>query len=82
MLHVRSYRERGLEVALIRKDFHKAGRLYDCLRKCNLGRSGDKNVNESGFGEHDEGCWVVALFLVRRQGESSEGILSRRIASK
>lgn len=82
MLHIRSYGERDLEVALIRKDFHKAGRLHDCLRKCNLGRSGDKSANESGFGEHGEGCWVVALFLLSEWSRLREIILSRRIASK
>ena len=62
MLQVRSYREGDVEVALIRKDFHEAGRLYDCLRKCNLGRGGEKSAKESGFGEHGKE-WNVSLLL-------------------
>ena len=56
VLWVRSYRELDVGVALIRKDLHEAGRLYDCLCDCNLGRSGEKRAKESGFGEHCEEC--------------------------
>ena len=65
MLWVRSYREFDVEVAFIRKNLHEAGRLYDCLCDCHLGRGGEKRAEESGFAEHCEECLIDA-FLARK----------------
>ena len=54
MLRVRLYQKIDVEVALVRKNFHEAGRLYNCLCRCNLGRGGEKSTDESGFGKHGE----------------------------
>ena len=59
MLHVRSYRQLDVVIALIRKNFEEAGRLYDCLCKCNLGRGGEKSADKGGFGKHGEECWLL-----------------------
>ena len=65
VLWVRSYREFDVEVAFIRKNLHEAGRLYDCLCDCHLGRGGEKRAEESGFAEHCEECLIDA-FLARK----------------
>ena len=56
VLGVRSYCKLDGAVALIRKNLHEAGRLYDCLCGCNLDRGGEKRAKESGLGEHCEEC--------------------------
>ena len=58
-LRVRSYGDLDVEGAFIRKDFHEAGRLRDCLCDCNLSRGGEKSADEGSFGEHGEKCLLL-----------------------
>ena len=59
MLPVRLYGDLDVEEAFIRKDFHEAGRLCDCLCNSYLSMSGEKSADESGFGEHGEECLLL-----------------------
>ena len=71
--------------AFIRKDFHEAGRLYNCLGNCNLSRGGEKSADESGFGEHGEECLLLLWSggsITRARIKLSECVLGKRIATE
>ncbi len=82
MLRVRSYGDLDVEGAFIRKNFHEAGRLRDCLCDCNLSRGGEESADEGGFGEHGEDCLLLLCpgeWITRGRNQWSERVLSKMI---
>ena len=83
MLRVRLDGNMDNEEAVVRKNFHEAGRLYDSLRNYNLSSGSGQSADESSFGEHDEVCMLLLLFgyvkIMSAEFGPSERVLSKRI---